>query len=77
MLVTTKSAPAPIMPPIVNSSNKLSPIGNSSLYKPRAVKSCNMLAPTSCPPSNAPDLRADTNCFLTELGAALDTLENI
>ena len=28
---TTRSAVPPIMPPIVNSSNKLSPIGNSSL----------------------------------------------
>ena len=31
ILETIKSAPAPIIPPIVNSSNILSPIGSSSL----------------------------------------------
>ena len=52
------------MPPIVNSSNKLSPIGNSSLYKPLAVKSCARLAKTSWPPSNAPDWAADLSLLI-------------
>ena len=58
-LLTTRSAPAPITPPMVNSSAKLSPIGSSSLYKPLAIRSCERLANTSCAPSCVPCIKAD------------------
>ena len=65
ILLINKSAVAPKIPPIVNSSNALSPIGNSSLYKPTAVKSCATPANISWNASAVPVAAADFNLVVS------------
>ena len=59
ILLKTRSAVPPTIPPRVNSSNTLSTSGSWSLYNPRAIMFCIKLAATSCNPSNPPDCAAD------------------